>query len=157
MRILPQTVRVDCQMQDSDMNICLTVGESSEGKFAPGTVKSGFILGNYWLMVVSRFAFWWNGQISASEVVGLQKQIFGAGYDFVKILENHKHFFTLRPQNSQNDPRNCHIIHVMLHFPHFCVKNKLKTARNLVTLSFPTYNGERFCLAVESGNEIRFC
>ncbi len=108
-------------------------------------------------MVVSRFAFWWNGQISASEVVGLQKPIFGAGYDFVKILESRKHFFTLRPQNSQNDPQNCHIIHVMLHFPHFCVKTKLKTARNLVTLSFPAYNGERFCLAVESGNEIRFC
>lgn len=37
--ILPQTVRVDCQMQDSDMNICLTVVESSEGKFAPARSK----------------------------------------------------------------------------------------------------------------------
>ena len=38
------------------------------------------------------------------------------GFDrFVKILEGHKHFFTLRPQNSPNDPRNCYIMCVMWH------------------------------------------
>lgn len=38
------------------------------------------------------------------------------GFDrFVKILESRKHFFTLRPQNSPNDPQNCYIMCVMWH------------------------------------------